>query len=139
MFLQVRGMHTIIRDASTSSNDFVFYADRLNRLVVEAGLGLLPFSEKTVITPTGAAYVGVDFARKLCGVSIIRSGKDLRWSQLLATAVRLCMPAAQCLQFACTTMAIRLNHCHNPLPNPCCNGTIGALLVLGLVSTLWLS
>jgi hypothetical protein len=28
-------------------------ANRLNRLVVEAGLGHLPFSEKTVTTPTG--------------------------------------------------------------------------------------
>lgn len=68
-------MHTIIRDASTKANDFVFYADRINRLVVEAGLGLLPFSEKTVMTPTGHRYVGVEFARKLCGVSIIRSGE----------------------------------------------------------------
>ena len=54
VFLQIRGMHTIIRDASTSKNDFVFFADRLTRLVVEAGLGHLPFTEKTVITPTGA-------------------------------------------------------------------------------------
>ena len=30
---QIRGMHTIIRDASTSKADFVFYADRLLRLV----------------------------------------------------------------------------------------------------------
>jgi hypothetical protein len=30
---QVRGMHTIIRDAATSKSDYVFYADRLNRLV----------------------------------------------------------------------------------------------------------
>lgn len=37
--------------------------------VVEAGLGFLPFSERTVITPAGRPYVGVDFARKLCGVS----------------------------------------------------------------------
>jgi hypothetical protein len=40
---------------------------------------LLPFSEKVVTTPTGHAYVGVDFARKLCGVSIIRSGE---WPRL---------------------------------------------------------
>ena len=40
--------------------------------VVEAGLGHLPFYERTVITPTGHQYVGVDFAKKLCGVSIIR-------------------------------------------------------------------
>jgi uridine kinase len=51
-------MHTIIRDASTSKNDFVFFADRLSRLVVEAGLGHLPFHEKTVITPTGERHGG---------------------------------------------------------------------------------
>lgn len=55
--LQIRGMHTIIRDARTSKNDFVFFADRLSRLVVEAGLGHLPFRDKTVITPTGAQAV----------------------------------------------------------------------------------
>lgn len=57
--MQIRGMHTIIRDASTSKNDFVFFADRLSRLVVEAGLGHLPFHEKTVITPTGGWDRGV--------------------------------------------------------------------------------
>ena len=30
---QIRGMHTIIRDRATTTNDFVFYADRLLRLV----------------------------------------------------------------------------------------------------------
>ncbi|KAG1668146.1 hypothetical protein FOA52_005138 [Chlamydomonas sp. UWO 241] len=74
---QIRGMHTIIRDCTTSKNDFVFYADRLIRLVVEAGLGFLPFVEHTVTTPAGVKYVGVDFARKLCGVSIIRSGESM--------------------------------------------------------------
>eukprot|EP00955_Chlamydomonas_euryale_P111808 366092-Chlamydomonas_euryale.AAC.3 len=113
-------MHTIIRDRDTSKNDFVFYADRLIRLVVEAGLGFLPFDEQAVTTPAGVdggrgshpwslvgparaetrpqvwaepchtvllhpaprtphpgvPYVGVDFARKLCGVSIIRSGES---------------------------------------------------------------
>ena len=39
-------MHTICRDRDTSKNDFVFYADRLNRIVVEAALGLLPFKSK---------------------------------------------------------------------------------------------
>lgn len=70
-------MHTIIRDKETSKHDFVFYADRLIRLVVEAGLGHLPFKEEAVITPTGSTYVGVEFARKLCGVSIIRSGESM--------------------------------------------------------------
>lgn len=74
---QIRGMHTIIRDATTSKNDFVFMADRLTRLVVEAGLGHLPFTDKTVVTPTGHHYVGVDFTRGICGVSIIRSGEAM--------------------------------------------------------------
>ncbi|GIL75286.1 hypothetical protein Vretimale_7981 [Volvox reticuliferus] len=74
---QIRGMHTIIRDKTTSKEDFVFYADRLNRLVVEAGLGYLPFTETSVTTPTGATYNGVSFARRLCGVSIIRSGEAM--------------------------------------------------------------
>ena len=74
---QIRGMHTIIRDHSTNKADFVFYSDRLLRLVVEAGLGHLHFAEKTVVTPTGHQYVGVDFAKKLCGVSIIRSGESM--------------------------------------------------------------
>ena len=30
---QTRGMHTIIRDVKTNKTDFVFYADRLLRLV----------------------------------------------------------------------------------------------------------
>ena len=74
---QIRGMHTIIRDKNTTTADFVFYADRLLRLVVEHGLGHLPFSEKGVFTPTGHEYVGVDFAKKLCGVSVIRSGESM--------------------------------------------------------------
>lgn len=32
-FFQIRGMHTLIRDAQTTKHDFVFYADRLIRLV----------------------------------------------------------------------------------------------------------
>ncbi|PNW72116.1 hypothetical protein CHLRE_16g681850v5 [Chlamydomonas reinhardtii] len=74
---QMRGMHTILRDRDTSPNDFVFYADRINRLLVEAGLGHLPFREKTVMTPTGHKYTGVEFARGLCGVSVIRSGEAM--------------------------------------------------------------
>ncbi len=74
---QIRGMHTIVRDASTDTEDFVFYADRLLRLVVEHGLGLLPFTERAVITPTDEVYTGVEFAKKLCGVSVIRSGESM--------------------------------------------------------------
>lgn len=74
---QTKGMHTIIRARDTSRDDFVFYSDRLIRLVVEHGLGSFPFAEKAVITPTGDRYTGVDFSRRICGVSIIRSGESM--------------------------------------------------------------
>ena len=48
---QIRGMHTIIRDREVNRSDFVFYSDRIIRLVVEHGLGHLPFNEKVVLTP----------------------------------------------------------------------------------------
>lgn len=74
---QIRGMHTLIRDSQTTKHDFVFYSDRLIRLVVEHGLGHLPFTEKQVTTPTGSVYTGVDFCKRLCGVSVIRSGESM--------------------------------------------------------------
>lgn len=75
--MQTRGMHTVIRDRSTKREDFVFYADRLIRLVVEHALGALPFQDKLVTTPAGCSYQGVSFSRRLCGVSIIRSGEAM--------------------------------------------------------------
>lgn len=74
---QIRGMHTLIRNKETTKHDFVFYADRLIRLVVEHGLGHLPFTEMQVVTPTESTYIGVDFCKKLCGVSVIRSGESM--------------------------------------------------------------
>lgn len=77
-------MHTLIRDREISKHDFVFYSDRLIRLViihslnpknyptiavpiygvlimllqvVEHGLGHLPFTEKQITTPTGMLEV----------------------------------------------------------------------------------
>ncbi|BHF79056.1 hypothetical protein SprV_0602217300 [Sparganum proliferum] len=50
---ELREMQTVLRDKRTTRNDFVFYANRLIRLVMEEGLNQLPFEEVTVITPTG--------------------------------------------------------------------------------------
>ena len=77
---QIRAMHTTLRSNTTTKNEFVFVADRLIRLVVEAGLGFLPFVEKTVQTPSRAQYCGVEsvsISSNVCGVSIIRSGESM--------------------------------------------------------------
>lgn len=74
---QLRGMHTVIRDIRSSRTDFVFYSDRLIRLVVEYALGFLPCTEKKVQTPSGDFYEGLEFVGNVCGVSIIRSGEAM--------------------------------------------------------------
>eukprot|EP00662_Eupelagonemidae_sp_cell21_P014480 gene14480-15643_t len=43
----------MIRDESTGPIDFVFYSDRIIRMLVEAGLELMPHERKLVMTPTG--------------------------------------------------------------------------------------
>lgn len=46
-------LQTILRDKSTNRSDFKFYADRLIRLVIEESLNQLPYSDCSVVTPTG--------------------------------------------------------------------------------------
>lgn len=74
---QIKELQTIIRDKTTTRSEFVFYADRLIRLVVEEGLNQLSYTECTVTTPTGSPYNGIKFLRGSCGVSIIRSGEAM--------------------------------------------------------------
>lgn len=74
---QLDALLTIIRDASTTRSDFIFYSDRIIRLLVEEGLNHLPTVPKTVMTPTGFSYSGVDFQGRICGVSILRAGEAM--------------------------------------------------------------
>ena len=53
---QIRELQTVLRDRTTSRGDFVFFADRLIRLVVEEGLNSLPYREMMVTTPTGKLF-----------------------------------------------------------------------------------
>ncbi|XP_035550178.1 uridine kinase-like protein 2, chloroplastic isoform X2 [Juglans regia] len=77
---QMRCMHTLIRDKEISKHDFIFQSERLVHLVVEKGLAWFPsthFTEKQVTTPQGELYKGLSFSKKLCGVSIDRSGEGM--------------------------------------------------------------
>ncbi|WP_406139015.1 uracil phosphoribosyltransferase [Streptomyces sp. NBC_01089] len=74
---QLRAMHTVIRDKDCSREDFVFYARRVIRLLLEAGMDLLPFTKKEVITPLGTTFHGLEFASKLCAVPVIRAGEAM--------------------------------------------------------------
>ncbi len=77
MTSQLQTLMTIIRDGNTKRNDFIFYADRINRLLIEEGLNDLPTREKTVTTRTGEEYIGSEFIGKICAVPIIRAGLSM--------------------------------------------------------------
>lgn len=51
-------MHTIIRNKNTDRDEFVFYSQRLMRLLIEYALGFLPFQNSTVHTHGGGIYNG---------------------------------------------------------------------------------
>ncbi|XP_069124333.1 uracil phosphoribosyltransferase homolog [Argopecten irradians] len=73
----VRELQTVLRSKLTSRGDFIFYADRLIRLVVEECLNQLPYRHCQVTTPTGQIYEGLRYEKGNCGVSIMRSGEAM--------------------------------------------------------------
>jgi len=84
---QIKSLQTIIRNTETKRNDFIFYSDRLIRLVIEEALNYLPTKTKTVTTPTGAQYHGLEWTGDICGVSIIRAGESME-----AALKEICQP-----------------------------------------------
>lgn len=74
---QLKSLYTMIRDKNTNREDFVFYSDRIIRLLIEEGLNLLPINKKKIITATGSEFMGAEFAGKICAVSIIRAGESM--------------------------------------------------------------
>lgn len=81
---QLISLLTMIRDKNTQRADFIFYSNRIMRLLVEEGLNHLPVNTHTVTSPVGKDYVGVQFQGKICGVSIMRAGESME------TALREC-------------------------------------------------
>jgi len=73
----VDSYNRMIRDKGTGRADFIFYSNRIIRLLVEEGLNHLPVVEHSVTTPVGRAYLGVKFEGKICGVSIMRAGEAM--------------------------------------------------------------
>lgn len=67
----------MIRDKTTARADFIFYSNRIIRLLVEEGLNHLPVIGHTITTPVGRSYSGVKFQGKICGVSIMRAGEAM--------------------------------------------------------------
>jgi len=75
---QLLALHTKIRDGQCTRDDFVFFSNRIMRLLVEESLAIIPHSPPVQITtPTGAPFDGFLFQPHLCGVSIVRAGESM--------------------------------------------------------------
>ncbi|KAL5614197.1 hypothetical protein BROUX41_000036 [Berkeleyomyces rouxiae] len=74
---QLIALLTLIRNKDTQRADFVFYSNRIIRLLVEEGLNHLPVVSHDVTTPVGRTYSGLMFQGKICGVSIMRAGEAM--------------------------------------------------------------
>eukprot|EP00811_Abedinium_folium_P002064 NODE_11893_length_1259_cov_6.272085.p1 GENE.NODE_11893_length_1259_cov_6.272085~~NODE_11893_length_1259_cov_6.272085.p1 ORF type:complete len:262 (+),score=80.72 NODE_11893_length_1259_cov_6.272085:96-881(+) len=78
---QLVTLMTVLRDEATTCDDFVFYGDRIIRLLVEDGLEEMPHHPRSVRTPTNVNYEGLGWTlpyhQKICGVSIVRAGESM--------------------------------------------------------------
>jgi uridine kinase len=75
---QIKFIHTKIRNRETPRDEFIFYSNRLMRILIEHALSLLPFEDVIVETTNGHKYEGKRHANaKVCGVSILRAGECL--------------------------------------------------------------
>lgn len=75
---QIKGLHTFIRDANTTRDEFIFYSNRLIRLVIEYALSMMPFNDVKVETPQNITYSGKRMSsNRICGVSILRAGETM--------------------------------------------------------------
>lgn len=71
-------LHTKVRNSQGSRKDFVYYSQRIIRLLIEEALDLFPYSPVEVITPTNSLFRGCELVHlDICGVSILRAGSAM--------------------------------------------------------------
>jgi len=68
----------MLKDVETTRSDFVFYVDRLFRILLEMSLNELPFKNKKITTVSGNTITGKSFIDDgICAVSMVRSGETM--------------------------------------------------------------
>lgn len=71
---QIKGIHTLLLNPETSSEDYMFYFDRVAALLVDKAVDLLPFTPKQVTTPQGYQYMGLHKSAEVSAVVVLRGG-----------------------------------------------------------------
>lgn len=71
---QVKGMHTIIRNTDVTREDFVFYSERLMRVLMEHANSFLPYTSAEVQRDGATFKAAKRLAKPVVGVSVLTSG-----------------------------------------------------------------
>ena len=71
---QIKGIHTLLMNPNTSSENYIFYFDRMAALLVDKAVNLLPFAPKQVTTPQGYQFMGLRKSADVSAVVVLRGG-----------------------------------------------------------------
>ncbi|KAK9455674.1 uridine kinase family-domain-containing protein [Dipodascopsis uninucleata] len=71
---QIKAIHTILFDRTTSKEDFIFYFERVATILIENALNFLPYKRRVIMTPCGLQYSGLETCIDTCAVEIMRAG-----------------------------------------------------------------
>ncbi|KAG5937859.1 hypothetical protein E4U53_008125 [Claviceps sorghi] len=71
---QLNFMNTVLQDVETSSEDFIFYFDRLAALIIEQALNNVQFTSLMIETPQGRQYKGLKSKGEVSAVIVLRGG-----------------------------------------------------------------
>jgi uridine kinase len=99
---QVKGLQTFIRNKDTPRDEFVFYAERLMRILIEHAVNFGSYEDAEVKMPNGKTYYGRRRNAELCGVAIMRAGETLEKS--LRSVVKDCKVGKILIQTNSVTM-----------------------------------
>jgi len=70
----VQGIYTVLRDRTSTRQDFIFFTDRLATLLVERAMEELPYREVTIETPVGVQSKGKAIDVEVCSFPYLSSG-----------------------------------------------------------------
>jgi uridine kinase len=62
----MQGIYTVLRDRTSTRQDFIFFTDRLATLLVEQAMEKLPYREVTTETPIGVQSKGKAIEVEVC-------------------------------------------------------------------------
>lgn len=71
---QVRGIHTLLMNPTTSKEDYIFYFDRMVAMLIAKAIDFLHFTPTQVVTPQNHLYMGLQKTAGMSAVVILRGG-----------------------------------------------------------------